>query len=111
MRWFRCYWDEEDVWFYFEVDAEGLVIRQVELQGPDGNAIAAADLDEWQRAQASERLSTYEATYGFTAALPTPEWGDHEPEWLTTEAFEHVWGQARRQIAARSGALSAGVEE
>ncbi|MFF8387359.1 hypothetical protein ACF053_27465 [Streptomyces kanasensis] len=29
--WVRCYWDEEDTWFYFEVDAEGWVIRQVEL--------------------------------------------------------------------------------
>lgn len=19
--WMRCYWDEDDVWFYFEVDA------------------------------------------------------------------------------------------
>ncbi|MEU3051467.1 hypothetical protein ABZ705_34150 [Streptomyces sp. NPDC006984] len=33
--WMRCYWDEEDTWFYFEVDAEGLVIRQIELEGPD----------------------------------------------------------------------------
>ncbi|MET8038472.1 hypothetical protein ABZT01_37200, partial [Streptomyces sp. NPDC005345] len=32
--WMRCYWDEEDVWFYFEVDVDGWVARQVELQGP-----------------------------------------------------------------------------
>ena len=23
MTWMRCHWDEEVIWFYFEVDAEG----------------------------------------------------------------------------------------
>jgi len=23
ITWMRCYWDEGDTWFYFEVDAEG----------------------------------------------------------------------------------------
>jgi len=47
----RCYWDEEDVWFYFEVNAEGWVTRQIELQGPELTPIAAASLDEWQQAR------------------------------------------------------------
>ncbi|MEU3408827.1 hypothetical protein ABZ766_33440 [Streptomyces sp. NPDC006670] len=34
--WMQCFWDEEAIWFYFEVDAEGWVIRQVELQGLPG---------------------------------------------------------------------------
>ncbi|MFE3653320.1 hypothetical protein ACFXO2_36995 [Streptomyces sp. NPDC059152] len=33
--WVRCYWDEEDTWFYFGVDAAGWEIRQVELEGPE----------------------------------------------------------------------------
>jgi hypothetical protein len=42
----RCYWDEEDIWFYFEVDADGWVTRQIELQGSELTPIAAASLDE-----------------------------------------------------------------
>ncbi|MEU8176237.1 hypothetical protein AB0C14_25450 [Microbispora hainanensis] len=40
-RWFRAYWGEKDIWFYFEVDADGWVTRQIELRGPDGVPIAA----------------------------------------------------------------------
>ncbi|MFE0178759.1 hypothetical protein ACFWZ2_41295, partial [Streptomyces sp. NPDC059002] len=40
--WMRCYWDEEDVRFYFELDAAGWVTRQVELQGPRLVPVAAA---------------------------------------------------------------------
>jgi hypothetical protein len=36
--WVRCFWGEEDVWFYFELDADGYVIRQVELQEPGSKA-------------------------------------------------------------------------
>lgn len=85
----RCYWDDEDVWFYFEVDAEGWVTRQVELQGPGLTPIAAASLDE------------YDSRFGITAELPVSEWEGHDPEQLTFEEFEAVWGPARRQIASR----------
>ena len=44
--WTRCYWDEEAIWFYFEVDADGSVTRQIELQGSALTPIAAASLDE-----------------------------------------------------------------
>lgn len=62
----RCYWDEEDVWFYFEVDAEGWVTRQVELQGPGLTPIAAASLEEWQRAHDAGRLDEYDDRFGIT---------------------------------------------
>ncbi|MEV5644115.1 hypothetical protein AB0L67_28800 [Streptomyces flaveolus] len=48
--WIQCFWDEEAIWFYFEVDAGGWVTRQVELQGSELSPIAAVSLDEWQRA-------------------------------------------------------------
>lgn len=41
-RWVRCFWDEEAVWFYFELDADDYVIRQVEFQEPGSKALAAA---------------------------------------------------------------------
>jgi hypothetical protein len=99
--WMRCYWDEEDTWFYFEVDAEGWVIRQVELEGPELIPIAAASLAEWQRARDAGHLGDYDSRFGITAELPVSEWEGHDPEQLTFEEFEEVWGSARRQIAAR----------
>ncbi|MFF1627226.1 hypothetical protein [Streptomyces sp. NPDC058272] len=97
----RCYWDEEDTWFYFEVDAEGRVIRQVELEGPELIPIAAASLAEWQRARDAGRLGDYDSRFGITAELPVSEWEGHDPEQLTFEEFEDGWGPARQQIASR----------
>jgi hypothetical protein len=99
--WMRCYWDEEDTWFYFEVDAEGWVIRQVELEGPELIPIAAASLAEWQRARDAGRLGDYDSRFGITAELPVSEWEGHDPEQLTFEEFEDVWRPARQQIASR----------
>ncbi|WP_370531715.1 hypothetical protein [Streptomyces venezuelae] len=99
----RCYWDEEDTWFYFEVDADGWVIRQVELEGPELIPIAAASLDEWQRARDGGRLDEYDSRFGVTAELPVSEWEGHDPEPLASEEFEEVWRAARCRIAARTG--------
>ncbi|AXG79732.1 hypothetical protein [Streptomyces paludis] len=100
--WMRCHWDDEDIWFYFEVDAEGWVTRQVELQGPERVPLAAAALAEWDRAYAAGTWSEYERRYGGTAELPVSEWEGHVPEWLAADAFEAVWRAARRDLAARS---------
>ncbi|MFJ4920529.1 hypothetical protein [Streptomyces sp. NPDC088725] len=91
--WMRCYWDEEDVWFYFEVDGEGWVTRQVELQGPERTPVAAASLDE------------PDDRFGFTSEAPVSEWEGHDPGQLPSDTFEEVWGAARRQIAARLSRL------
>lgn len=99
--WTRCYWDEEDIWFYVEVDAEGWVTRQVEIQGPAATPIAAASLEEWQRAQEAGRLAEYEGRFGITAELSVSEWEGHDSEELTSDRFEEVWDAARREIAAR----------
>ncbi|MEU4076008.1 hypothetical protein [Streptomyces venezuelae] len=99
--WMRCYWDEEDTWFYFEVDADGWVARQVELVGPELSPIAAASLAEWQQARDAGRLDEYDGRFGITAELPVSEWEGHDPEPLTSEEFEAVWGLARCEIAAR----------
>lgn len=101
--WMRCYWDEEDVWFYFEVDVDGWVARQVELQGPALRPIAAACLAEWQQAHGSGRLDEYDSRFGITAEQPVSEWEGHEPEQLTCEEFEEIWQAARRQIASQPG--------
>lgn len=73
-RWFRSHWAEEDTWFYFEVDDDGWVTRQFELQGPLEKPIAAASLTEWEAAQQARTLANYEAIFGATAVVPVHEW-------------------------------------
>ncbi|MGW5171571.1 hypothetical protein ACWEQ1_29840 [Streptomyces nodosus] len=99
--WMQCFWDEEAIWFYFEVDAGGWVTRQVELQGSELTPIVAASLDEWQRAQQAGSLAEYEKMFGVTAGLPVSQWEGHEPDQLTAQEFEAVWDAARRAITAR----------
>ncbi|MFJ5811690.1 hypothetical protein [Streptomyces sp. NPDC093093] len=103
-HWFRSYWTEEDTWFYFEVDADGWVTRQVELQGPLETPIAAASLAEWQAAQEAGTLADCEPTFGATAEVPLQEWDGYEPYDLTREEFETVWLAAR--AACRDGSRS-----
>ncbi|MFD7431668.1 hypothetical protein ACFV6Z_32130 [Streptomyces sp. NPDC059818] len=74
---------------------------QIELEGPDPTAIAAASLEEWQRAHDAGRLDEYDSRFGITAGLPVSEWEGHDPLPLTSEEFEEVWRTARRHIAAR----------
>jgi hypothetical protein len=101
MRWPRCFWDEEAIWFYFELDTDGYVIRQVELQEPGNNALAAASLAEWKEAQNAGRVAEYERAYGLTAEPPASEWEGYDPEWLSVNEFESVWVTARQQIQDR----------
>ncbi|MEU8712806.1 hypothetical protein [Streptomyces sp. NPDC048663] len=96
-RWARCLWGEEAVWFYFELDADGYVIRQIQLQEPGSKALAAASLAEWQEAQRDGRSAEYQSVYGLTAELPISEWEGHDPQPSANE-FEVVWSTARRQL-------------
>ena len=101
-RWVSCFWDEESIWFFFELDDDGVVTRQIELREPGGEVLAAASLAEWRRAHDAGALSEYEAVYGRTAELPYPEWEGHDPQWLTAGQFETAWAAARHQIQVRS---------
>ncbi|MFD3997882.1 DUF6881 domain-containing protein [Streptomyces sp. NPDC058548] len=94
--WVRCFWDEEDVWFYFELDADGYVIRQVELHKPGSKALA-----EWQEAQRDGRSAEYESVYGLTAEPPISEWEGHDPQPLSVDEFEIVWSTARGELQDR----------
>ncbi|MFC6881743.1 MULTISPECIES: hypothetical protein [Actinomadura] len=98
--WFRSYWGEEDIWFYCEVDDEGWVARQIELQGPHRHPIAAASSAEWEAAFQAGSSGRYEAAYGFTAERPVTEWEGHDPQPLTRAEFQAVWAEARRALTA-----------
>jgi hypothetical protein len=98
MRWVRRFWDEEGVWFYFELDDDGWVTRQIELQDPDRIPIAAASLSEWFTELDAGRIQQYQARFGGVADKPIPaeEIGDYEP--VPADAFEELWQAARRHL-------------
>jgi hypothetical protein len=101
-QWFRDHWADDDVWRYFEIDDEGFVQRQVELEGPHREANTACSLQEWEDALRTETIDQYYETYGMV-----DEWsfasGDHDDPQPSTEAeFERVWEYARRACEAGS---------
>ncbi|MGK5555868.1 hypothetical protein ACSNOI_30050 [Actinomadura kijaniata] len=98
----RDYWADDDLWRYFEIDDEGFVRRQVELEGPDREANTACSLEEWEAALHAGTIDQYSETYGMV-----DEWnfarGDHDdPQPCGKAEFENVWEQARRACAAGS---------
>lgn len=101
LRWVRRYWDEEDTWFYFELDADGWTRRQVELQGADRTPCAAASLEEWFRELDAGRIQQYQATYGALADQPIgiEELPEYEP--LDSAEFERIWRTARDYLDSR----------
>jgi hypothetical protein len=100
VRWLSSYWDEEDILFYFEADEDGVVLRQVELQGPTRTPIGAASLAELPdaRSYGSDAVVEYETTFGALAEHPISEWDPGFPhEDISADEFEAVWMQARRE--------------
>lgn len=99
MRWFRSHWDEDDIWFYFEADADGSITRQIELRCSDGTFTAAASATEWETARQNGTLAAYEETFGATAEVPIHKWDDHDEHALAREEFEAVWRTARQALS------------
>lgn len=102
-RWLCDYWADEDVWFYFEIDVEGFIRRQVTLEGPDRQANTACSLQEWEDAYRTGTTEEYYETYGMPDEWSTrgPAW-DHDPKPLTEIEFEDIWSYARRACEAGS---------
>jgi hypothetical protein len=94
----RRYWDEEDLWFLFEVDDEGWVVRHVELQGPRLVAAVAASMDEWFRAMEAGRIAEYQDRYGVLAEAPLSAAELEQWEPLPVDDFERAWREARRRL-------------
>ena len=98
MRWVRRHWGEEDIWFYFELNAEGWVTRQVELQGPNRVPIAAASLSEWFRELDAGGIQQYQARFGGVADKPITVDQLEDYEAIPVAAFEQLWREARTSL-------------
>lgn len=101
-HWFRAYWDEDDVWFYFELDDDGFVQRQVELEGPKREANAACSLQEWEDALRADTVDEYHETYGMPQEWSIRSSDDYDLKPSTEADFESVWRYARRACEAGS---------
>ena len=106
MRWVRRWWDEEDIWFYFEFDDEGWVTRHIELQGPQKTPIAAASLSEWFTGLGAGRIQQYQARFGVVAEKPVTVYEIDDYEAIPAEVFEQLWQQARGYLGEEAGGRS-----
>lgn len=98
VRWLESHWSEEDVLLFFELDEDGWVLRQVELQGPDRQPIAAAALAEWPDPvrDGIEAIRAYQAKYGATADQPVSRWDAGFPyRDIDRLEFDEIWRRAR----------------
>jgi hypothetical protein len=104
--WFRAYYEDEDLWQYFEADGEGWAVRQVEIRGVDSRPVTAASLkevlhlrDHGDRAA----MSQYEQQYGVLAdGRVFDGWEDElDADELSAEEFEQVWVRARQVLGGQ----------
>ncbi|MER5563851.1 hypothetical protein ABT071_35270 [Streptomyces sp. NPDC002506] len=104
--WFRTYYEEEDLWLYFEADGEGWATRQVEVRRQDSRSVTAASLDGVLHLRDHADLAamfSYERQFGVLAEGPMGGWQDQpEAAEISAEEFDRVWTEAR-QVLGDSG--------
>ncbi|WP_032919304.1 hypothetical protein [Streptomyces rimosus] len=99
---FRTYYEDEDLWLYFETDEEGWATRHIEIRGMDSRPVTAASLEEVlhlrDHADAPAMLR-YEHRYGVLAEGPLDGWQDQPyAAELPAEEFDHLWTEARQTL-------------
>ncbi|WP_413758552.1 hypothetical protein [Streptomyces sp. MMBL 11-3] len=100
--WFRTYYEDEDLWLYFEADDQGGAARQVEVRGQDARPVTAASLEEVLHLRDHADLaamSRYERQYGVLAEGLLDSWQDQpQAVEISAEEFERLWVEARRAL-------------
>jgi hypothetical protein len=108
--WFRTYYEDEDLWLYFEAGVDGWAVRQVELRASDLSAVTAACLDEVLHLRDRADLAAmqrYEQQFGVLSEGSLDGWREQlRAEEMAQGEFERVWSRAR---AARGLSLSGPV--
>ncbi|WP_370102502.1 hypothetical protein [Streptacidiphilus sp. MAP12-20] len=100
--WFRTYYEDEDLWLYFEADDGGWAARQVEVRGQDSRPATAASLAEVLHLRDHADLaamSRYERQFGVLAEGRMEGWQDQpEAAEISAAEFERLWTEARRTL-------------
>ncbi|WP_327748094.1 hypothetical protein [Streptomyces europaeiscabiei] len=100
--WFRTYYEDEDLWLYFEANDEGWAARQVEVRRQDSRPVTAASLEEVLHLRDHAGLAAmfrYERQYGVLAEGPMDGWQDQpQAAEISAEEFDRLWAEARRAL-------------
>lgn len=112
VRWYRTAWGEGDlenvpIVLLVEVSGEGVVVRQVELAGPDEVPVAVGSAEEWWEARGPVQQATTSGRMGYERRLGRAgegnlhEWVSEYPgEAITANEFERTWTAARQHLIA-----------
>lgn len=79
VTWFRTYYEDEDLWLFFEAGDEGWAARQVDVRGQDSRPVTAASLEEVLHLRDHADLAAmgrYERQYGVLTEGPVDGWQD-----------------------------------
>ncbi|MFI7345303.1 hypothetical protein ACIBSR_03395 [Streptomyces sp. NPDC049936] len=100
--WFRTYYEDEDLWLYFEADDEGWAARQVEVRGQDPRPVTAVSLEEVLHLRDRDDLAAmaqYERQFGVLAEGHMDGWRNQpQAAEISVEEFERLWAEARRTL-------------
>ncbi|MGW7513090.1 hypothetical protein ACWGJ0_35975 [Streptomyces massasporeus] len=104
VTWFRPYYEDEDLWLYFETDDEGWAARQVEIRGRDSRPVTATFLEGVLHLRDHANLPAmdrYERQYGVLAEGPLDGW-QNQPQAaeISEDEFELLWTEARQTLGA-----------
>ncbi|MFG2976226.1 hypothetical protein ACGFYY_25000 [Streptomyces sp. NPDC048331] len=73
--WFRTYYEDEDLWLYFEADDEGWAARQVEVRRQDSRPVTAASLEEVLHLRDHADVGAmFRTMNGSSGSLPKVRW-------------------------------------
>ncbi|WP_432197655.1 hypothetical protein [Streptomyces sp. bgisy027] len=102
--WFRTYYEDEDLWLYFEADDEGWAARQIEVRGKDLRPVTAASLEEVLHLRDHADLAAmgrYERQYGVLAEGSLEGWQEQpQAAEISAKEFDGLWAEARRALDA-----------
>ena len=100
--WFRSFFEDEDVWQYFEEGDDGWARRQVDLRAEDASPLTAASLAEVLHLREHADLAAmqrYEHQFGVLAEAPLDGWRDDpRTEEITRAEFERIWAETRSAL-------------
>lgn len=100
--WFRTYYEDDDLWLYFEADEEGWALRHIEIRGADARPVTAASLGEvlYLRDQADlAAMRRYEQQFGVLAEGRLAGRQDlPQAAEIAVEEFERLWAGARQAL-------------
>jgi hypothetical protein len=104
VRWLRCFYAEEALWCFFEVDEDDDVVRHVEVRTAGGRPVTAASLAEVLHLRDNADLAAmqrYEERYGVLAEAGPGIWAAAPVQEISADEFERAWRQARRVSRSR----------